>query len=269
MEWLRLPGSLKLYVSFAKEPYKRDYILQKRPIIVRSLLIVVTPYLVTVHRSDNTFWQDILQYQYILDIAIYLLTAHRSFFLFTSLSSDLLRCEEEKCITTDKLLCSNIYYIISCYAVTFFPSIKDIFVEKIYFSQKHVGKIYFSQKYVGKMKKFPRNMWEKWRADVLTLVTMWEAKKKKWQWNQCKLNGKESKKCGEEEEQRALLWTFRSLLWKGKKTIGLKSYAQLMLYHALCLLRARALSLSLSHTHASGYTSKSLGVQMEGGVGGQ
>jgi len=28
-----LVGSLKLSVSFAKEPYKRDYILQKRPII--------------------------------------------------------------------------------------------------------------------------------------------------------------------------------------------------------------------------------------------
>jgi len=31
-------------VSFAKDPYKRDDILQKRPIIVRSLLIVATPY---------------------------------------------------------------------------------------------------------------------------------------------------------------------------------------------------------------------------------
>jgi len=30
MGWLRLVGSLKLQVSFAKEPYKRDYILQKR-----------------------------------------------------------------------------------------------------------------------------------------------------------------------------------------------------------------------------------------------
>jgi len=30
-------------VSFAKEPYKRDYILQKGPIILRSLLIVATP----------------------------------------------------------------------------------------------------------------------------------------------------------------------------------------------------------------------------------
>jgi len=42
MGWLRLAGSVKLYVSFAKEPYKRDYILQKRPIILRSLLIVAT-----------------------------------------------------------------------------------------------------------------------------------------------------------------------------------------------------------------------------------
>jgi len=41
---LDIVGSLKLYVSFAKEPYKGDYILQKRPIIWRSLLIVATPY---------------------------------------------------------------------------------------------------------------------------------------------------------------------------------------------------------------------------------
>ena len=32
MGWLRLVGSLKSSVSFAKEPYKRDCILQKRPI---------------------------------------------------------------------------------------------------------------------------------------------------------------------------------------------------------------------------------------------
>jgi len=37
-------GSLKLLLlSFAKEPYKKDYILQKRPTILRSLLIVATP----------------------------------------------------------------------------------------------------------------------------------------------------------------------------------------------------------------------------------
>jgi len=32
MRWLRLVGSLKLYVSVAKEPYERDDILQKRPL---------------------------------------------------------------------------------------------------------------------------------------------------------------------------------------------------------------------------------------------
>jgi len=45
MVWLRLVGSSKLQVSFAKEPYKRDHILQKRPMILRSLLSVATPYL--------------------------------------------------------------------------------------------------------------------------------------------------------------------------------------------------------------------------------
>jgi len=33
MGWLRLVGSIKLQVSFATEPYKRDIILQKRPLI--------------------------------------------------------------------------------------------------------------------------------------------------------------------------------------------------------------------------------------------
>jgi len=44
MGWLRFVGSSKRKVSFAKEPYKRDYILQKSPVILISLLIVATPY---------------------------------------------------------------------------------------------------------------------------------------------------------------------------------------------------------------------------------
>jgi len=44
MGWLRLVGSIKWQVSFAKEPYKRDAILQKRPIILSILLTVATPY---------------------------------------------------------------------------------------------------------------------------------------------------------------------------------------------------------------------------------
>ena len=45
MGCLRLVGSLKLQVSFAKETSKRDDVLQKRPIILRSLLIEATQYL--------------------------------------------------------------------------------------------------------------------------------------------------------------------------------------------------------------------------------
>ena len=48
--WLRLVGSLRLQVSFAKEPYRRDYILQKSPIFLRSLLLVATPYKICVSR---------------------------------------------------------------------------------------------------------------------------------------------------------------------------------------------------------------------------
>ena len=44
MGWPRLVGSLKLQVSLAKEPYERDDILQKRPVMLRSLRIVATPY---------------------------------------------------------------------------------------------------------------------------------------------------------------------------------------------------------------------------------
>jgi len=42
MGWLRLVGSLQLWVSFAKESCKTDDILQWRPMILRSLLIVAT-----------------------------------------------------------------------------------------------------------------------------------------------------------------------------------------------------------------------------------
>ena len=51
MGWLRLVGSLKLWISIAQEPYKRDHILQKIPIILRSLLIVATPYVYMSHVS--------------------------------------------------------------------------------------------------------------------------------------------------------------------------------------------------------------------------
>ena len=37
-------GSIKIYISFAKEPFKIDDILQKRPIILSILLTVATPH---------------------------------------------------------------------------------------------------------------------------------------------------------------------------------------------------------------------------------
>jgi len=48
-----LIGSIKLQVSFAKEPCKRDDILQKRPIILRSLLTIATPYTHKVQTLQN------------------------------------------------------------------------------------------------------------------------------------------------------------------------------------------------------------------------
>ena len=45
MVWLRLVGSIKLQVSFAKEPYKRGDILPQRPITLLILLTVATPYM--------------------------------------------------------------------------------------------------------------------------------------------------------------------------------------------------------------------------------
>ena len=43
MGWLRLVGSIQLYVSFAKEPYNRDNILQKRPITLSMLVTKGSP----------------------------------------------------------------------------------------------------------------------------------------------------------------------------------------------------------------------------------
>jgi len=54
MWWLWSVGSIKLQVSFAKEPYKRDAILQKRSIILSILLTVATPYVMVILDSRVT-----------------------------------------------------------------------------------------------------------------------------------------------------------------------------------------------------------------------
>ena len=44
MGWLPIVGSLKLQVSFAEYDLFYRALLQKRPIILRSLLVTATPY---------------------------------------------------------------------------------------------------------------------------------------------------------------------------------------------------------------------------------
>jgi len=51
MGWLRLVGSFKLQVSFAEYSLFYRALLQKRPIILRSLLIVATPYEAHIERT--------------------------------------------------------------------------------------------------------------------------------------------------------------------------------------------------------------------------
>ena len=50
MGWLGLVGSLKLQVSYVEYRLFYRALLQKRPIILRSLLIVATPYARVVSR---------------------------------------------------------------------------------------------------------------------------------------------------------------------------------------------------------------------------
>jgi len=57
MRWLRLVGFLKLQVSFAEYRLFCRALLQKRLIILRSLLIVATPYMCA---ADPT-WGDIFE----------------------------------------------------------------------------------------------------------------------------------------------------------------------------------------------------------------
>jgi len=52
--WLELVGSIKLKVSFTKEPYKRDAIVPKRHVILSILLTVATP-LSLLHSLQVTF----------------------------------------------------------------------------------------------------------------------------------------------------------------------------------------------------------------------
>jgi len=60
--WLWLVGSIKLYVSFEKESYKRLDILRKRPIFLSILLTVATPYYMEI-RVIARLWEHIVTNQ--------------------------------------------------------------------------------------------------------------------------------------------------------------------------------------------------------------
>jgi len=72
MGWLRLVGSLKLQVSFAKEPYTKDLHSSKRPIILRSLLPEATPYSYINHICRNVYI-SVDMHSYLLAIYEYII----------------------------------------------------------------------------------------------------------------------------------------------------------------------------------------------------
>jgi len=54
MQWLRWVGAWKIYVSFAEYSLFYRALLQKRPIILRSLLSVATKYEISTHAHTHT-----------------------------------------------------------------------------------------------------------------------------------------------------------------------------------------------------------------------
>jgi len=92
MGWLWLVGSLKLQVSFAKEPYKRDDILQRGPIILRSLLTVATPYHTCL--ASDIYDTTCIHLKDIPHLYIYTSQGHT-----TSVHLYISRTERDKCIT--------------------------------------------------------------------------------------------------------------------------------------------------------------------------
>ena len=62
MGWLRLVGSIKLQVSFAEYCLFHRGLLQKRPIILWSLLIEATQYNTQCRQTWDTGWRRLTGY---------------------------------------------------------------------------------------------------------------------------------------------------------------------------------------------------------------
>ena len=141
MGWLRLAGSLKLYVSFAKEPYKTDCILQKRRIILRSLLIVGTSQL---HLSVSVF---VITCMYALRITVLHCVAlcctvlHCVALLYGMLRCNAVRCSVLQCVA----VCCSVLQCDAVCCISRYVPITHILAHTvkgsspIMYSQSHVG----------------------------------------------------------------------------------------------------------------------------------
>ena len=102
--WLRLVGSIKLQVSFAEYRLFYRALLQKRPIILRSLLIVATPYVrvyIYVSSSRVTFTPLVsISTRSCVYIYIYVVCMHVYMYIYKGDASGLY---------VHKVLCINMY----------------------------------------------------------------------------------------------------------------------------------------------------------------
>jgi len=100
MGWQQLVGSLKLQVSFAEYSLFCRALLQKRPIILRSLLTEATPYLIDAKRTE--LWRiTIVIICYISDFfssVCYVLSSEPKYVTTSHMVPEISRSEEWVCV---------------------------------------------------------------------------------------------------------------------------------------------------------------------------
>ena len=124
---------MKLQVSFGKGTYKRDAILQKRPLILSMLLIVATPY---------------QRYAYAYRSPVYILQMRK---IPVAVHKKPCVCAKEHCITTKEACISAVticvfnrsLYFVNCVMPVESRFVKVQFPRKCFFIQIHlfIGKI--------------------------------------------------------------------------------------------------------------------------------
>ena len=107
MWWLPFLGSLILQVSIAKEPYKRDDFLQKRPVILRSLLIVATPYDVMQRVTQHVITASLMYVLHVIRASVmYVLPIRRMYVASLMYVLHVIRAYHKSvCVTHQKNVC--------------------------------------------------------------------------------------------------------------------------------------------------------------------